>query len=178
MTDQEWARISQAHNSGSGAVELPGAYDDFNTSDPRVSGLLKYSYEDADNTGVAHDNIDEILSRNHEEAMLERYAQSGFMGPTPDDMMPNPDEALLSMTPVGALKSTKSLAELFKLAAKYPRGVPAYLRKPITSKGFRKTGITTGKATPNDPIFNSMNRFDRYGEKIPRERLIDFLKKN
>jgi len=48
-----------------------------------MDGLLKYNYEDADNTGVAHDNIDEILSRNHEDAMLERYAQSGTIGTPP-----------------------------------------------------------------------------------------------
>ena len=62
--------------------------------EPSMSGLLKYHSADADATGVAHDNIDELLNQNKQEAILERYNQSGSIGPTP--VMS--DEDLLELT--------------------------------------------------------------------------------
>jgi hypothetical protein len=40
---------------------------------------------------------------------------------------------------------------------------------------FRKTGVATGKATPNDPMFEALKKIDSQGEKIPLKRTIDFL---
>ena len=74
----------------------------------------------------------------------------------------------------GSGKSIKRMSDLFKrfdLAKKHPEGIPAYV-KP---KGFRKVGITEGKATPNDPLFEALKKFDSKGEKIPLNRTIDFL---
>lgn len=78
----------------------------------------------------------------------------------------------------GGGKGIKSISELFNLAKKYPKGIPAYLRqapKEVKPKGFRKVGMTEGKATPNDPLFEALKKFDSKGEKIPPSRTIDFL---
>ena len=60
---------------------------------------------------------------------------------------------------------------------------PAYLRRGMKlpapeSKGFRKTGITKGTATPNDPLFEAMKKFDTQGNIIPRQRMLEFLENN
>tara|TARA_Y100000310_G_scaffold84654_1_gene81550 strand:- start:163 stop:789 length:627 start_codon:yes stop_codon:yes gene_type:complete len=44
-----------------------------------MQGLLKYNYADPDATGVAHDNIDEILAGNRAETAYN----IGTIGPTP-----------------------------------------------------------------------------------------------
>lgn len=81
----------------------------------------------------------------------------------------------------GSGKSIKRMTDLFKrfdLAKKHPEGIPAYLRqvpKEVKPKGFRKVGMTEGKATPNDPLFEALKKFDSKGEKIPLNRTIDFL---
>lgn len=81
----------------------------------------------------------------------------------------------------GGGKGIKKMSELFKrfdLAKKYQEGIPAYLRqapKEVKPKGFRKVGMTEGKATPNDPLFEALKKFDSKGEKIPPSRTIDFL---
>ena len=78
----------------------------------------------------------------------------------------------------GGIKPIKSLSEAFKLADKFKglANIPAYLRAPFAkSKGFRKVGVTEGKATPNDPLFKALKKFDSKGEKIPPSRTIDFL---
>ena len=92
------------------------------------------------------------------------------------------DEDLLLSLVMGSVggggKGIKSISELFDLAKKFPRGIPAYLRqapKEVKPKGFRKVGITEGKATPNDPLFEALKKFDSKGEKIPPSRTIDFL---
>ena len=84
----------------------------------------------------------------------------------------------LAMGSVGGGIKINSLSEAFKLAYKFKglANIPAYLRSPwAKSKGFRKTGITEGKATKNDPLFKALERFDEKGQKIPKSRTIDFL---
>ncbi len=44
-----------------------------------MEGLLKFNYADADATGVAHDNIDEILADNKAKTAFD----IGSIGPTP-----------------------------------------------------------------------------------------------
>ena len=83
----------------------------------------------------------------------------------------------LVMGSVGGGIKINSLSDAFKLADKFKGlgNIPAYLRSPSKPKGFRKTGVTQGKATPNDPMFEALKKFDSKGEKIPLKRTIDFL---
>jgi len=59
--------------------------------------------------------------------------------------------------------------------------VPGFPRIPNIPKpsatGMRKVGITSGKATKNDPMWDAFKLYDRYGEKIPPQRTLDFLLK-
>jgi hypothetical protein len=59
--------------------------------------------------------------------------------------------------------------------------VPGFPRMPNIPKppatGMRKVGITGGKATKNDPMWDAFKLYDRYGEKIPPQRNLDFLLK-
>ena len=84
----------------------------------------------------------------------------------------------LAMGMIGGSGKIKSLAQAFKLAKKFGGldNIPAYLRAPFAkTKGFRKVGMTKGRATPNDPMFEALKKFDSKGEKIPPQRMIDFL---
>ena len=42
---------------------------------------------------------------------------------------------------------------------------------------IRKVGVTTGKATKNDPMWEALKYFDKSGNKIPPSRQLDFLLK-
>ena len=56
----------------------------------------------------------------------------------------------------------------------FPR-IPNLPKPPVTE--MRKTGISTGKATKNDPMWDTFKLYDRYGDKIPPQRQLDFLLK-
>ena len=56
----------------------------------------------------------------------------------------------------------------------FPR-IPNLPKPPVT--GMRKTGISTGKATPNDPMWDALKYLDKSGNKIPPSRQLDFLLK-
>ena len=84
----------------------------------------------------------------------------------------------LVMGSIGGGIKINSLSDAFKLADKFKglTNIPAYSRTPFAkSKGFRKGGTSEGKATPNDPLFEALKKFDSKGEKIPPSRTIDFL---
>ena len=51
-------------------------------------------------------------------------------------------------------------------------GAGAMKKAPI-----RKVGVTTGKATKNDPMWEALKYFDKSGNKIPPSRQLDFLLK-
>jgi hypothetical protein len=84
----------------------------------------------------------------------------------------------LVMGSAGGGIKINSLSQAFKLADKFKglSNIPAYLRFPwAKSKGFRKTGITKGKATQNDPLFEAMKRYDSKGQEIPKSRTLEYL---
>ena len=82
----------------------------------------------------------------------------------------------LVMGSVGGGIKINSLSDAFKLADKFKGlvNIPSYLRS-AKPKGFRKVGTSEGKATPNDPLFEALKKFDSKGERIPPKRTIDFL---
>ena len=136
-----------------------------------------FDYAEPLSTNVSNPNIDELLYQEQAQKYGQRIDESGSIGPMPEPWIPNPEEALLSMTPIGGALKIKSLADMFRLAEKYPKGIPAYLRqppKPVKPKGFRKVGITRGSAIKDDILAKAMERFDRYGNKIPPSRQIEF----
>ena len=47
-----------------------------------MNGLMKYPV--AESTGVATENIDEMLDQNLAEHMIDRYETQGTIGPQPD----------------------------------------------------------------------------------------------
>tara|TARA_B110000467_G_C18299786_1_gene470494 strand:- start:1250 stop:1678 length:429 start_codon:yes stop_codon:yes gene_type:complete len=134
-----------------------------------------FDYAAPSSTAVANPNIEELLHQRQAESYGRRVEESGSIGPTPAV----DDEFLMNtvMGAAGGVGSVKSLSELFKLAAKYPQGIPAYLRQPakaVAPKGFRKVGITRGTAPKDDILARALNRFDKHGEKIPPARQLDF----
>ena len=102
--------------------------------------------------------FDDTMARLNEQGIGEDFILSLIMGS------------------VGGGIKINSLSDAFKLADKFKglANIPSYLRS-AKSKGFRKTGVATGKATKNDPLFKALERFDKTGERIPPKRTIDFL---
>ena len=62
-----------------------------------IEGLLKYYVADADATGVAHDNIDEILAGNRKETLEKDIAMHGSIGPTPYIQTEEGQQALMDI---------------------------------------------------------------------------------
>ena len=122
--------------------------------------------------GNAHESIDSKIMENDAYQLIN--SKTPF---TPSEEM-NALAHSLAIGMVGGGGKIKNLAHAFKLAKKFGglSNIPAYLRAPFAkTKGFRKVGMTEGRATPNDPLFKALERFDSKGEKIPPKRMLDFL---
>mgnify|MGYP003120776044 CR=1 FL=1 len=145
----------------------------------KLIDLLKPSPSVAEST--AHEAIDMKMAENdlYQLAKEKQLSGSTYM---PGEIR-QPKEVKGGLGALEAIMppiSIKSLADAFKLAKRFKGldNIPAYLRSPwAKEKGFRKVGITTGRATPNDPMFEALKKFDSKGEKIPPSRMIDFLLK-
>tara|TARA_R100001443_G_scaffold111864_1_gene124993 strand:- start:1968 stop:2741 length:774 start_codon:yes stop_codon:yes gene_type:complete len=73
--------------------------------DPNA-GMFKFLSAPADNTGVAHDNIDGILAENKARTLADNIRQSGSIGPTPFAQTDEGQEALLELAMGSAMPGT------------------------------------------------------------------------
>tara|TARA_R110002020_G_scaffold420675_3_gene629832 strand:+ start:186 stop:767 length:582 start_codon:yes stop_codon:yes gene_type:complete len=78
MTDKEAWHVNQGYSD---SIDYMGEDEELTDlrDDSSMQGLLKYNYADADATGVAHDNIDEILADNKAKTAFD----IGSIGPLP-----------------------------------------------------------------------------------------------
>ena len=103
-----------------------------------MTGLLESQYAEPSSTGVAHDNIDELLAENRRQSQEEQYDLHGTIGPTPFMDTEEGQDLLLSLV-TGSPGS--AIGRISKSAITGGQVTNKVLRKLLKQKGKPTKGM-------------------------------------